>query len=234
MSFLSDMFFILPARIQEKLAEKFLDHNFRKNVKLDIRNMEVLNGLKAPVIFIANHLSNLDGVVLNRILRDFDPHFVAGQKLSGNKFTNIFLRMMKTINIKPNSADIESMREIVKTLRSGENIMIFPEGTRSRTGSMIDAKKGILLIAKLSGATIVPIAMMGTEKVMPINKDGKMERELLRKGTVRIIFGEPFRLTEKKSTESKEEYERSSLEDIMKRIAVNLDPQYRGVYSLNE
>lgn len=45
--------------------------------------------------------------------------------------------------------------------------MIFPEGTRSRVGSLIEAKKGILLIARMTGVPIVPIGLYGTEKLLP-------------------------------------------------------------------
>jgi 1-acyl-sn-glycerol-3-phosphate acyltransferase len=94
-------------------------------------------------------LSNADGLVLNRVLRLTDPTFVAGVKLSENSVTNIGMNVVKTTHIVPDSADHEGLKKIIRLVKSGENILIFPEGTRSRTGSMIKAKKGILLIARL-------------------------------------------------------------------------------------
>lgn len=234
MSFKSSLFFTLPESIQKRIARFYLEYFLKNKIDLKVKNYQNIEKLKSPIIFIANHLSNIDGVILNRVLRDFNPFFVAGEKLSSNKFTHLFLDMFQTIKIKPNSADIESMKKIVNTLKNGDNIMIFPEGTRSRVGSMIEAKKGIILMAKLSKAIIVPISIMGTEKIFPIDKDGKMENERLTPGRVDVIFGEPFYLMEKSKEDSKEQYEKRALNDIMHRIAVNLDEKYRGVYSLNE
>ena len=94
--------------------------------------------------------------------------------------------MVKTVNIKPNSADKEAITKIVKMVRGGENLLIFPEGTRSRTGAMIEGKKGRLLIARLTKAEIVPIGMTGTEKLLPIAKDDDMGGEKFNYADVNI------------------------------------------------
>lgn len=106
-------------------------------------------------IFICNHLSNSDGLVLNRALKEIDPTFVAGVKLSNNTVTSIGVNVMKTTNIKPNTADKEGLKKIIKLVKQGASLLIFPEGTRSRVSSLIEAKKGIFLIAKMTGAPIV-------------------------------------------------------------------------------
>ena len=80
---------------------------------------------------------------------------------------------------------------MVKTVRGGENLMMFPEGTRSRTGGMIEGKKGILLIARLTKAKIIPIGMSGTDKLLPINKSGDMGNEKWNPSDVVVKFGDP-------------------------------------------
>lgn len=234
MGLLNKLITVFPKGIQINLAKKYLDYKFKKGIKIQVENKEVLDDIKSPIIFVANHLSNIDGIVLSRVLEKFNPYFVAGQKLSKNSFTEIFVKLMKTIQIKPNSADIESMKKIVNTLKEGNNIMMFPEGTRSRTSQMIEAKKGILLIAKLSKATIVPISLMGTEKILPVNKEGAMEKETLKNGEVSVFFGKPFKLMNKPQEMDKEEFEKKALDKIMYSIAENLEPSYKGVYSNNE
>ena len=81
------------------------------------------------------------------------------------------------------------MKEIIGLLKSGQNVMIFPEGTRSRAGSMIEGKRGILLIARLAKVRIVPLAMTGSEKILPIAKDGNMTGEKIHKGTIQVRVG---------------------------------------------
>lgn len=220
----------LPISMQKKIANTYIDNMFNKDIKIRIKNGNVVKETEGPVIFIANHLSNLDGVVLTRILKKFDPYFVAGVKLSKDNFTNFFKHIVKTIEIKPNSADIDSIRAIINTIKNGDSVMMFPEGTRSRTGGMIEAKKGILLIGKLTKATIIPISLMGTEKVLPINEAGEMSKERPNKGEIKVVVGEPFKVREKRADEDKNVYEDTVLNEIMVSIAKNLDEEYRGFY----
>ena len=107
--------------------------------------------------------------------------------------------------------------------------MIFPEGTRSRTGSMIEGKKGFLLMAKLSKAKIVPIALTGTEEFLPINDDD-MGEENFQTAHVTVRFGDAVYLPEKLKEEDKNQYNERAMVEVMKYIAALLPEKYRGVY----
>ncbi|MDZ7548803.1 lysophospholipid acyltransferase family protein, partial [Clostridium perfringens] len=107
---------------------------------------------------------------------------------------------------------------------------IFPEGTRSRVGSMIEGKKGILLIVRLTKAQIIPIGMYGTEILLPINKDGDMGGEKFNYADVNIKFGEPIELPLKEKDEDKHAFDERSMLYIMKSIANLLPEKYRGIY----
>lgn len=221
----------LPDENQRKLANAIITKELNKKAQLIVRGRENLDLVDGPVIFIANHLSNLDGVVLSKLLKKkFDPYFVAGVKLKNDPFTNFFKTMIRTIEIQPNSADLDSIKNIINTLKGGESIAMFPEGTRSRDGRMIEAKKGVTLIARLAKVPIVPIALMGTEIVVPVDKSGNMARERLYEGTVEVVIGKPFHLPRKRPGEDKHDYEERALNDLMNRIAVNLKDEYRGFY----
>ncbi|MFZ2258391.1 MAG: lysophospholipid acyltransferase family protein [Clostridiaceae bacterium] len=226
---LVDLFSMLPLGVQHTLAKTYLFRELKNKVTIRVKGLEILEETEGPCIFVANHLSNLDGVVLTRLLKKkFDPYFVAGIKLSGDNFTRFFKNLIKTIDIKPNTADLESIKNIINTLKGGESIMMFPEGTRSRTGQMIEAKKGITLIARMAKVPIVPIALMGTEKVVPI--DEQMDRERIIPGHVDVVVGKPFYLAKKRPDEDKHDFEDRAINDLMNHIAVNLRPEYRGIY----
>ncbi|HZI15611.1 MAG TPA: lysophospholipid acyltransferase family protein [Myxococcus sp.] len=183
-----------------------------------------------PCLYICNHLSNADGFTLARAFRPRRVNFLAGVKLQGTVMTRLASEVMDTIAIKPNSPDIEAMRRAVDTLKSGRQVLIFPEGARSRTGELQQAKKGVALIAKRAGVPVVPLALMGTEKLMPIN-DKDMGGERLFRAHVTLRIGTPFRMEDLEPEVAGASDERQALVDaMMRRVAALLPPEYRGVY----
>jgi 1-acyl-sn-glycerol-3-phosphate acyltransferase len=221
---------ILPDKAVSFIANKLIDSYINKYANIKTYGMEKIKTIKTPIIFICNHLSNADGIVMNKLLKDDNVTFVAGVKLTDNKLTKLGFHVAKTIQLKPNSADKEAISKIVSTLKQGDNIMIFPEGTRSRNGKMIEAKRGLLLIAKLSKATIVPMGIWGTEKLLPIN-DNDMTSERFSYADVNVNIGEAITLSSKNEDEDKNHYQDRAMDEIMCSIAVLIPEQYRGVYS---
>lgn len=224
----------LPDKIAGPLSSFVVNKIIKKYANLNIKGYENIDNLGESVIFICNHLSNADGLVLNKALERKNVTFIAGVKLSKDPFTNIGMRVVKTIVIKPNTADKEALTAIVKTVKGGNSILIFPEGTRSRSGSMIKGKKGILLIAKLTGAKLVPIGLSGTEEMMPISKSEDMSSEKFKNADISINIGEPFTIPKREDKEDKELYEERALNFLMSKIAELLPEKYRGVYSNEE
>jgi 1-acyl-sn-glycerol-3-phosphate acyltransferase len=221
---------ILPDKLVTYISKKVVDRYLKKYANINIEGNENLKGIKTPTIFICNHLSNSDGLVLGKALKEIDPTFVAGVKLSNNAITSIGVNAIKTTNIKPKTADKEGLKKIIKLVNQGESLLIFPEGTRSRVGSLIEAKKGIFLIARMTGAPIVPIGLYGTEKLLPINKEGDMSAETFNYADIHINIGKQFEFPKSAKEQEKKEYEDFAIKYIMKKIAELLPENYRGVY----
>jgi 1-acyl-sn-glycerol-3-phosphate acyltransferase len=220
----------LPEGLVTFISRKVVDLIIKKYVHLDIKGKENLLNLKKPVIFICNHLSNSDGIILDKILKDHDVTYVAGIKLTQNATTNIGVRLLKTTVVKPNTADKEGLIKVINILKGGNNILLFPEGTRSRTGSMIQAKKGLLLIAKVTKATIVPLGIWGTEKFMPISSSGDMAAESFHHAQVGLRVGKQLELPSKEQGEDKHLYDERALTTLMRAISELIPEEYRGVY----
>lgn len=222
---------MLPESLLIKLTKMTVNRYLKKYASFDVQGLENIEKVKGAKIFISNHLSNADGLVIDMLLREkYDPTFIAGAKLSDDPVTNLGTKLVKNIQIKPNTADKDAITNMVKLLKSGESMVMFPEGTRSRSGSMIEAKKGILLIARLTKAPIVPIGLWGTEKALPINEGGSMANETWNHADVHVRIGEPITLPVKIADEDKKEFEKKSMDHIMKSISSLLPEEYRGVY----
>ena len=128
----------LPDKVVFKIATKAIDGYLDKYAEIKVNGYENIKKVDGSKIFICNHLSNSDGFILEKVLKeDYDPTFVAGVKLSNDPVTNLGTKVVKHISIKPNTADKDAIMGMIKILKDGENLVLFPEGTRSRTGSMI-------------------------------------------------------------------------------------------------
>ncbi|WP_461204617.1 lysophospholipid acyltransferase family protein [Clostridium sp. DL1XJH146] len=224
---------VLPDRFVSYMSKKLLNKYINKYANLEVDNEEVLKkDLEKPVIYICNHLSNSDALMINKLLSKYDDvTYVAGVKLADNSLTKLGLNLVKTTPVRPNTADREGIKKIINLIKGGNSLCIFPEGTRSRTGSMIEGKKGITLIAKMTKASIIPLGITGTEKLLPINKEGSMEKETFHYSDVKINVGNKYFLPKINEGESKKEYEDRCLEIIMNSIADLIPEEYRGVYS---
>ncbi len=228
--FLTRFLECLPKKLAKKIANIFFNNLIQRYAQIEVTGYENLAAITGPILFISNHLSNADGLVLNRVLEKEEVTFVSGVKLSENTFTRLGIIALNTTPIIPNSSDKSGIEKVIKIMKSGHHVLIFPEGTRSRTKSMIEGKKGILLIRRFVKATVVPIGITGTERLLPIN-DSDMAKEKFHKEKVTVSFGQPILLPEKAVDESRKDYEDRLLPILMYSIAALLPMQYRGVYS---
>ncbi len=226
---MSKLIGMLPERPLIFLANKILYGYIKKYANIKVSGKENLKGVKKPILFICNHLSNSDALVLNTVFKDQDLTFVAGVKLDDNVLTRLGMSITKTINIHPNAADKDAISNVVTCLRAGNNVLIFPEGTRSRVGSMIEAKKGIVLIQRLSKATVIPVGMSGTDKLLPINEKD-MALEDFNYADVNVNIGKPLEISPREKDEDRRDYDERILNLMMKSIASLLPESYRGVY----
>ena len=115
------------------------------------------------VILASNHRSFLDpfaiGCCLGRPI-----YFVAKQELFKNPLLGWVLNCLGAFPIRRGAADEESVATSLALLERGEAVVIFPEGTRIRTGSLAPPKRGVGRLALQSGSPVVPIAVTNSER----------------------------------------------------------------------
>jgi 1-acyl-sn-glycerol-3-phosphate acyltransferase len=118
---------------------------------------------KGPVILAANHRSFLDPFLIGCCLRR-PVYFVAKQELFNKRWQAWILNRLGAFPIKRGEADQESMETARLVLERGGALVIFPEGTRHRQGPLARPKRGAGRLALETGAPVVPIAILGSER----------------------------------------------------------------------
>jgi len=118
-------------------------------------------------VMVANHLSLLDILVMHRLLR----HFKWVSKIENFRipFVGWNMRLNGYIELRRGDRDsvVQMMADCERTLRSGSSILMFPEGTRSRDGTLQAFNTGAFELALRTQTPILPIAIEGTSNALP-------------------------------------------------------------------
>jgi 1-acyl-sn-glycerol-3-phosphate acyltransferase len=116
---------------------------------------------------VSNHLSLLDILVLFRLFR----HYKWVSKIENFRipFIGWNMRLNRYIELRRGEREsvIQMMADCERTLRAGSSILMFPEGTRSRTGELQAFKTGAFELALRTGSPILPIVIEGTSNALP-------------------------------------------------------------------
>jgi 1-acyl-sn-glycerol-3-phosphate acyltransferase len=141
-----------------------------------------------PVILAANHRSFMDSIFLPLVLRR-RVTFVAKAEYFDSRKTAWFFRAVGQIPIRREggSASERALEAAMDVLQDGGVFAIYPEGTRTRDGSLHRGHTGVARLALRASVPIVPVGLVGTDAIQPT--DAKLPR-LFRSVTVR--FGEPI------------------------------------------
>ncbi len=131
-----------------------------------------------PCIYMANHVSNLDPPALIPMLPG-TPSVMLKNSLMRIPFLGSAMRLGKFVPVERDGnrgSALQSAKAAAAAIESGLSLLIFIEGTRSRTGRLLPFKRGPFHLAQSTGAPIVPVAIFGTER-------------MLRKGSAAVIPG---------------------------------------------
>jgi len=156
-------------------------------IRIDLQGMENVPAGQA-CIFMSNHVSNLDPPVLVPLVPGRASVMLKAE-LMKIPVLGPAMRMGKYVPVERNGSRagaIASIRAATDAIKSGLHMVVFAEGTRSRTGRLLPFKKGPFYLAGECGVPVVPVTIVGTHELMP------KARFQISPGTVRIIFHEPI------------------------------------------
>ena len=181
------------------------------NYKIDGRE----NLPEPPYIIASNHLSIFDIPAMN-YPTPVGTVGMAAKKYRGRWMEPLF-KLYSLIWVEQFSADTSALRDAMTVLKHGIGIAIAPEGTRSRTKQLIEARGGVAFIATRTNVPIVPGAVWGTEKVLRRPRP-----------TVVARFGKPLQLPKGRAKGPELE---AYTTQIMCAIAALLPEEYHGFYA---
>jgi len=153
-------------------------------VEVDVLGTEHLAD-GGPYVFASNHQSHLDILCLLGFLPG-ETRFAAKKELWRHRVMAGILDTLEMVPIDRDEPE-QAIGALERAARKRQSIVIFPEGTRSRSGSLQPFKKGAFVLAIASGMPIVPVVCRGTRRLMP-----KGSRLTVVPGKVEIVVCPPI------------------------------------------
>lgn len=137
--------------------------------------------MDGPILVAPNHASYLDppvvGCALPRVLS-----FMAKEELFRNPVFGGVIRSLGAFPVRRGAGDLESIRLALSILEQDRALLVFPEGTRNLGEAMLPMNRGVEMLARKSGAKVVPVGIVGTAQKWGKGKKPKW-------GGVRVRFG---------------------------------------------
>jgi len=136
---------------------------------------------------------------------------MAKEELFGVPLVGLIIRKVGAFPVDRTRRDPASMRTALTLLKQGELLGMFPEGTRSTSGEMLELRTGAARLAARTRTPIIPAAVHNTNKALPPGK-------FIRPARISVTFGAPFELTELYDRNDKGEGMERALETIKEKI----------------
>lgn len=184
-----------------------------------------------PVIFASNHLSFIDSIAIPVAAAPRPVHFLAkAEYFTGKGVKGWFSRAFFTavgatpVEREAGQAAMRALDQQKAILESGAAIALHPEGTRSRDGRLYKGRTGVAFLALETGTPVVPIGLVGTDRVMPVGAHMPSLRE-----RVVVKFGAPLDLSHHGANTGRAR--RAATDEIMAAIQELTGQEQAGTYN---
>ena len=167
---------------------------------------------EGPVILAPIHVSFFDPPVVS-CASPRAVSFMAKEELFKPPVFGPLIRSLGAFPVKRGGVDKSSIRLAIARLQAGGTLIMFPEGTRGDGKTMSPLQAGVAILAKRSGAAVVPVGVCGSHRMMP--KGAKLPRF----SRLKVSFGKPFTWEDVATTGSPHKDRALFAEELAKRIA---------------
>ena len=177
-----------------------------------------------PVIICPNHSATLDPPMVPAFVPRGDTWSMAkSEYFDKGGFVEWIFRRYHAFPVVRHSADRTALRTAFEILKSGQVLVIYPEGTRVESGVLAEPEPGAGFIAQRAACPVVPVGLTGTRECLPKGAHWP------RRTRVSITFGKPFRVLSKRLDGAKVTRQEAA-EAIMVEIAELLPEHQRGAF----
>jgi 1-acyl-sn-glycerol-3-phosphate acyltransferase len=176
-----------------------------------------------PLILVSNHINFLEVPLLYTHLLPRPVTGFAKAETWDNPAMAALFDFWEAIPLRRGEADHAAIRRALQALRQEKILALAPEGTRSRDGRLQRGHPGVVTLALLSGAPLLPIVFYGGERLR-----GNLSR--LRRTDFHIVVGRPFELCPREARVTRAARQRM-VDEVMYQLAALLPPSYRGCYA---
>jgi 1-acyl-sn-glycerol-3-phosphate acyltransferase len=159
-------------------------------VRVKVTGLENIDKHNAA-IYVSNHASHFDIVAISRVM-PLGLFFIAKKELSRIPLMGQYMHLIGHIFVDRNNKEtaMVSMAKAAEKIRKGKNVISFAEGTRSKTDKMNIFKRGSFVIAREGKIDVVPIAILGSRKILA---SGSFS---IRPGVMEVKIGKRIRATD--------------------------------------
>ena len=181
--------------------------------------------LSGGMVIAANHIGFLDIVMVYFGIDRTDLFIPVAEKWEDIWWIRMLGKPLNLLFVDRFNPDLKAIRKMIALMEQGKCLVIAPEGTRSRVGSLIEGKPGVAYLAARSGFPIIPVGITGTE-----DKAILANVRRFRKSTITLTGGKPFTIPPLPK-ENRDAALQNATDEIMCQIAALLPERYRGVYA---
>jgi 1-acyl-sn-glycerol-3-phosphate acyltransferase len=154
-----------------------------------------------PLLIAVNHSSFFDPPLAGICSRR-GVYYLARKTLLKWPFFGPLFPAMNVIPVERDGNDMSALREVIKKVKEGNAVLLFPEGTRSLDGDLQPARAGIGLVIAKTGAPVLPMRIFGAYEAFPKNANR------FQLSQITVVIGEPIHFTaEEISNTSRETYQ---------------------------
>ena len=148
----------------------WLGYHFFKLCARSLFNYRVIGkeNLDVPggAIIVSNHVSFLDPPFVG-IALDYEIRYLARKSLFDHPIAGAIFRSWSAIPVDQERPDMASMKTVIRCLKAGDKVLLFPEGNRAADGKLQDGEPGVGLILTKTNVPVIPVRLFGTYEAMP-------------------------------------------------------------------